>query len=309
MVNRFLWPVDDIQRTAWHELLTGGMRRGRSALLNLLAWSARIPGMGTGLMGWGGRRTGRLPQETAAAGVRGTFATTSHGGCGEIRLALGVYLLGAIGPTDRAAVDGYLPWCAACREELAGLAGLPALLSSVSVAHAVLLDGDDGQGAGAVMPPDTALLTLLDQAVRGRRRLRWRRVAAGTAASLLVAGIALTGSRALEPPATRQPAAALPWAGIVHGSHPASGAGATVRYQPRPWGLQLQVRVSGIRPGTRCQLQVVTADGQEAMGGGWAVTSARSWAWYPASSPFALAAVQRFLVTSAGKTLVSVLLQ
>ncbi|HXO25557.1 MAG TPA: zf-HC2 domain-containing protein, partial [Streptosporangiaceae bacterium] len=52
--------------------------------------------------------------------------------CGDARLALGVYVLGAIDPTERALVDAHLATCRDCRDELAGLAGLPALLARVN---------------------------------------------------------------------------------------------------------------------------------------------------------------------------------
>ena len=42
--------------------------------------------------------------------------------CREIRNSLGVYVLGAIDPAERAQVDEHLPTCADCREELASLA-------------------------------------------------------------------------------------------------------------------------------------------------------------------------------------------
>jgi predicted lipoprotein with Yx(FWY)xxD motif len=48
--------------------------------------------------------------------------------CTGIRPALGVYLTGAIAPADRVVVVRHLAACADCRAELAGLAGLPALL-------------------------------------------------------------------------------------------------------------------------------------------------------------------------------------
>jgi predicted lipoprotein with Yx(FWY)xxD motif len=50
------------------------------------------------------------------------------GTCAGIRPQLGVYLTGAIAPADRAVVVRHLTACACCRSELAGLAGLPALL-------------------------------------------------------------------------------------------------------------------------------------------------------------------------------------
>jgi predicted lipoprotein with Yx(FWY)xxD motif len=50
------------------------------------------------------------------------------GACAGIRPQLGVYLTGAIGPADRVVVVRHLTACDGCRAELAGLAGLPALL-------------------------------------------------------------------------------------------------------------------------------------------------------------------------------------
>lgn len=50
------------------------------------------------------------------------------GTCADIRVELGVYVLGAIAPADRAKVVRHLAACERCREELAGLAPLPALL-------------------------------------------------------------------------------------------------------------------------------------------------------------------------------------
>src|SRR5690242_12820233 len=50
------------------------------------------------------------------------------GTCAGIRPQLGVYLTGAIAPADRVVVVRHLTACASCRAELAGLAGLPALL-------------------------------------------------------------------------------------------------------------------------------------------------------------------------------------
>jgi anti-sigma factor RsiW len=54
---------------------------------------------------------------------------TGSRACAEIRLELGVYVLGAIEAADRSAVDAHVAWCADCRGELADLAGLPRLLS------------------------------------------------------------------------------------------------------------------------------------------------------------------------------------
>jgi hypothetical protein len=39
-----------------------------------------------------------------------------------------------------------------------------------------------------------------------------------------------------------------------------------VRFTPQPWGTELEASVSGIRPGTRCQIWATTASGQHASG-------------------------------------------
>ena len=63
--------------------------------------------------------------------------------CPEARISLGVYVLGAIDPAERALVDAHLATCRDCRDELAGLAGLPALLARVSTEEAIALAATD----------------------------------------------------------------------------------------------------------------------------------------------------------------------
>jgi anti-sigma factor RsiW len=67
-------------------------------------------------------------------------------GCTRIRPELGVYVLGAISPADRAMVERHLATCPRCRDEVAELAGIPALLRRVPAAAAMQLsaDGPDG---------------------------------------------------------------------------------------------------------------------------------------------------------------------
>jgi anti-sigma factor RsiW len=52
-----------------------------------------------------------------------------------------VYVLGAIAPADRARVSRHLASCPGCREEVAGLAGLPALLRAVPAVTVAQLSG------------------------------------------------------------------------------------------------------------------------------------------------------------------------
>jgi predicted lipoprotein with Yx(FWY)xxD motif len=68
------------------------------------------------------------------------------GTCAGIRPQLGVYLTGAIAPADRVVVVRHLAACDGCRTELAGLAGLPALLRRPPV-----------QAAAQDSPPDDTM--------------------------------------------------------------------------------------------------------------------------------------------------------
>jgi len=233
---------------------------------------------------------------------------TDAGRCGEIRTALGVYVMGAIGPADRASVDSHLAWCVGCREELAGLAALPGRLGSVPAADVTPLVVDEPAPASMAgqYPPEAALRSLLDRVATLRRHLRWRRVAIAAAVVVMASGGAVAVSRAVTPPGLQPAASARPWSATVRGSDPRTGAAATVRYRTQPWGLQLQVQVRGIAPGTRCELWV-SGPGGRAVAGGWTVTAGHASAWYPASASLAVSGVRGFVVaTPGGKSLVSV---
>jgi hypothetical protein len=72
-----------------------------------------------------------------------------------------------------------------------------------------------------------------------------------------------------------------------------------------PWGLSLDVRVSGIPAGTRCELLVVNSRGQRVPAGSWLIAADDERAWYPASSSVRAAAIRGFVVTSGGRVLVT----
>lgn len=228
---------------------------------------------------------------------------TAAWGCREVRAALGVYVVGAIDPADRALVDSHLAWCTDCREELAGLAALPGQLGSVPDADVtrLVLDAPGRDG-----PPEAVLRSLLERAAALRRRLRWRRAAAALAVAVIASGGAVAVSRVWGPAAPPPAASALPWVEMAHGRDPLTGVAATVRYLAQPWGIQMQVQVSGLSPGTRCELLVVGPGGR-VVAGGWTVAAGHMDAWYPASAPLGEPGVRGFVVASeTGKALVSV---
>src|SRR5713226_3434085 len=102
--------------------------------------------------------------------------------CRGIRELLGVYVVGAIEPAERGVVDVHLSHCHDCREELAGLAGLPALLRRVPLADAERLAADEIDEVPADLPADDQMLrTLLTRTARHRRERLWRGLAAAAA--------------------------------------------------------------------------------------------------------------------------------
>jgi hypothetical protein len=229
----------------------------------------------------------------------------SHGGfpdpdeCARIRTELGVHVIGAIEPADRARVDRHLASCPRCRDELAMLAGLPGLLHRVAADPAMTAWID--QASEPPGPPVEALITRLRRTRARRRRL------AVLAAALLAAVAGATGWQASRIQAAGPSGGAAPrWAVTTTGSSPAAGAWAAVRYAAEPWGTELEVQVSGIPAGTRCSLLVTGTRGQDVTAGGWTIAAASQHAWYPASAPFGPASLRGFEVIADGKPLVHV---
>jgi hypothetical protein len=224
--------------------------------------------------------------------------------CGELRSALGVYVLGAMVPADRDAVESHLASCVDCRDQLADLAGLPALLHRIPLDEAEsLVERGDADHDDAVS--ERLLASLLSQAAKRRRRRLWPSSLAVAATVALAAGAA-TAYAALGPPPPRSAAAALQGAITVRGSNPRDHASATVTYVGRPWGVQLSVQVNGIAAGTRCVLEVTDASGAESQAGSWTVAAGAGSSWYWASTSVPLTSVRAFVVTTGAQPLVRV---
>lgn len=182
--------------------------------------------------------------------------------CAENRHALGVYVLGAIDPVDRALVEAHLAECAACRDELAGLAGLPALLSRVTPEEV----------ERTVEPADPGLLEpLLARVAAERRRSRLRLLVAAAAVLVLLAGVlsgvvALRDTRSAPTPRVASPSATFSATGK------ASQVSARVEVFPRAWGTSVSLRLSGVAPYTTCQLIAVGQDGRRDVAASWRAT-------------------------------------
>ena len=230
--------------------------------------------------------------------------------CREIRHSLGVYVLGAIEPGERAQVDEHLATCADCREELASLAGLPALLRRVPTAEAERLAvADQADSATNETPPDDLLPSLLARTTQARRVRRWRELAAAAAVAVLAlgagaAGASVLGSGAAAPPAAHGQASHTWHTVSAIDGH--TGATLTVKYASVHWGTMMTAQVSGIPAGTVCQMQVTDVQGHHIVVGGWRVEYQGRPVWYPASTSLKESDLRSFEVTAGGKVIASV---
>jgi hypothetical protein len=220
--------------------------------------------------------------------------------CREMRILLGVYVVGAIDPAERALVDEHVSECAACRDELAGLAGLPAMLSRVPEADVEKLAGNVASLPDPAEPSPELLNSLLRHVAARRRARMWRGIAAAAAAAVIAVGgtatvMELTGHGA------RQPAV-----DVASGVNATAGITARVDYSTAAWGTAMRVQVAGITPGTACRFWVITATGRS-FAGAWTVTQAGyASPWYSASSRVPPGAIRAFQITTAGKSLVTI---
>jgi anti-sigma-K factor RskA len=227
---------------------------------------------------------------------------TGMSSCREVRQALGVYVLGAIDPAERAQVDEHLATCSACREELANLAGLPAMLRKVPVVEAERLAAPDPLAEPDVVPSEEMLKSLMARTANVRRIRRWRGLVAAAAVVIVALGGGAAVATALQP--STPPIAVVHWH-ETSGTGPAAGVHLTVLYRHVPGGTQMKAHVTGIKQGSRCQFQVTDTSGESWPAGGWIAVPRTGSTWYSASTWFPGQDLRSFEVTVNGKVVAS----
>ncbi|HEY2576810.1 MAG TPA: zf-HC2 domain-containing protein [Streptosporangiaceae bacterium] len=213
-------------------------------------------------------------------------------GCLRIRHTLGIYVLGAIDPAERATVDAHLAGCHECREELAGLAGLPALLGRVPFDEAERITGFYSERSmPAEQADDATLAPVLAKVSHQRRVRRWRGLAAAAAVVLVASTAATVSMHIADAPA------AVHWESSQM-TDSATHIRLAVKYAAQPGGTKLEAEVSGIPAGTYCDFWVTGPGGERWPGGSWMVASTWQSLWYQATSSAQFRQVRGFEITS-----------
>ncbi|SOE06584.1 zf-HC2 domain-containing protein [Streptomyces sp. Ag109_G2-15] len=253
-----------------------------------------------------------------------------------LRLTLGGYVLGTLSSAEMEQVRVHLAACAECRAEHAQLAGLPALLATVTEAEAsgqtvptadgeltdrlVARAAESAQGSLPERPatpavsqtPEGGVLERLLQQAAARRRKSWRLQLAGAAASLTLiaaaaggtwlATIGSVGSQA-RPPGPTAPTA---WR-TFSGSDPTTGVSASVKVSPSAWGSLLQISAKGAPAGITCRLQAVGPGGARTDSATWRAGEYTPGTTIPGAVALSPGAIEHFeILAGNGQKLVTI---
>jgi anti-sigma factor RsiW len=219
-------------------------------------------------------------------------------GCGDVRLSLGAYLLGALARADRARVETHVRTCADCRAELGSMSALPGLLARIR-------QTDIFQRAD---PSPGLLDRVLSVAAAQRRRTRRAHIAAAVAACTSLASAASIAvhfaDQAVQPIVTSVAATR-----VFTATDPTTRVTAAVTETPTTWGVALEVNVHGpaiSSYGADCRLVAVEADGDTDVAASWSAP-ASGHLEAPGATAFAAEQITAFrVVGSTGATVVVV---
>jgi Putative zinc-finger len=179
----------------------------------------------------------------------------------EFALYDAAYVLGALSPADRREFETHLKVCAACASSVSELAGLPGLMSRVSI---------DELTQEPEPVPET-LLPSLARAVRrerGRRRLVVGAAAAAAACLITVGAVAITRPNSpTRPPVTSSASTRSGTANLALAAVAPSPITASARLVDMAWGTRIDLtcdyRTNGFYPpsGTSYALVVIDRKG------------------------------------------------
>lgn len=180
----------------------------------------------------------------------------------ELHQLLGAYLLGGLEPADLRRFEQHLQECADCREELAGLQGLPALLSGLPVPDAVALTGSP-RPVAVHEPGSSVPRAVLDELAARRRKVRrrWAALVGAVAAACIALGVAV--GPMLSPP---------PEPDASYSVQSGNGLQFSIDLARKTWGTELAVNGSKLPLDGTLSLWIRDRDGGEDRACAWTAT-------------------------------------
>jgi anti-sigma factor RsiW len=153
------------------------------------------------------------------------------------------YVLGSLSASDRREFEAHMAGCPACREAVADLSGVPALLSQLDREEVAAID-ESGRTVAAAPEISPELLPSLLATVRWRRRrtrvATW--VASSAAAAVLGVGV-LVGVQGTNSAPAQQVASSQPMAQIS-----TSLLTSTVQLSSQHWGTSINLKCVCLAP-------------------------------------------------------------
>jgi len=157
------------------------------------------------------------------------------------------YVLGSLSASDRREFEAHMAGCPACREAVADLSGVPALLSQLDHAQVAAMD-EPGRRAGSLPetpPMSPELLPSLLATVRWRRRrtrvVTW--VASSAAAAVLGIGVLVGVQGYTSAPAQQVAASSQPMAQVG-----TTLLASTVQLSSQHWGTSINLKCVCLAP-------------------------------------------------------------
>ncbi|MFC1441145.1 zf-HC2 domain-containing protein [Streptacidiphilus sp. N1-10] len=221
-------------------------------------------------------------------------------------VSLGAYLLGALDPEERRALERHIAGCAHCRAELVELAPLPGLMRHTAFEELPeTAEVAESLSPAREQPPeaDSAGLRPLPVPTQHRRRSRKRAaLAAGLALAACAAGVGVYSVAERGGGAGR--AATVQAAATWGATDPTTHVSATAALFPEAWGTQFQLKLGGLPSDITCHLVVHGKDGATETAGTWGSGYAVS-AQVPASTSISPAQITGLdVLDGTGKLLV-----
>jgi len=189
---------------------------------------------------------------------------------GNPHTALAAYALGVLDPAEATSFEHrHMAGCAHCRSELGELLALRQLLDEMPPEAFI-----EGPPDGGDLLLQRTLRRVRAECPRAIRRPGAGRVfsAAAVVLAALGAGVVtgrVTASSPAAPVAQPVTEARVPGTKDVHAIDPVSGVGLTAAVTPAAGWVRVKVAVTGVRPGEKCALRVVTKEGATVVAGSW----------------------------------------